>query len=122
MNDKQMVTKSFDTLKWSLVFLLFISGVVANHFFSDVASALRAIGWIILLSIIGVIASFTHKGKLAIVFSKEAKQELRKVIWPVRQETVKTTLLVIVLVLIMGLLMWAVDSILFKFIEFLTGQ
>ena len=122
MSNKQTMASSFDSIKWGVVVILFLAAIGANHFFQDIPGALRAIAWIVLLSILFAIAAFTTKGKLAVGFTKEARIELRKVVWPVRQETVRTTVLVIVLVIIMGLLMWAVDSLLFKLVQFLTGQ
>ena len=42
---------------------------------------------------------------------KEARVELRKVIWPTRVETGQTTAIVVVVVLIVALILWALDSL-----------
>jgi preprotein translocase subunit SecE len=122
MGSKQIAERSFDSIKWGLVGVLFVAGIITNYYFQDIAGALRAIAWIMLVGVILGIAALTTKGRILAGFSKEARIELRKVVWPSREETVKTTILVIILVLIMGFLMWLIDSLLFKLIQFLTGQ
>jgi preprotein translocase subunit SecE len=47
--------------------------------------------------------------------------EVRKVVWPTRQETLQTTLIVIVMVLILGILLWLFDMVLMAILRFLTG-
>ena len=41
---------------------------------------------------------------------KDARGEIRRVVWPTRDETVQTTLIVLVLVLIFALILWLLDS------------
>ena len=52
----------------------------------------------------------------------DAKLEVRKVVWPTRQETIQTTLVVLVMVLIIGILLWLVDMLLLAIVRALTGQ
>jgi preprotein translocase subunit SecE len=47
---------------------------------------------------------------------------VRKVVWPTRQETLQTTLIVIVMVLIVGIVLWLFDLVLMGILRFLTGQ
>ena len=55
-------------------------------------------------------------------FLGETRAELRKVVWPTRPETLQTTLVVIVMVLIASLLLWGVDSLVLWVIKSLLGQ
>ena len=48
--------------------------------------------------------------------------ELRKVVWPTRQETLQTTLVVFVAVFVMGIFFWLLDMILGSVTRALTGQ
>jgi preprotein translocase subunit SecE len=48
--------------------------------------------------------------------------EVRKVVWPTRQETIQTTLIVIVMVFLLGILLWLFDMVLMSILRFLTGQ
>ena len=42
---------------------------------------------------------------------RETRSELRKVVWPTREETIRLTVVVIVISLIIGLLLFTSDSI-----------
>ncbi len=54
--------------------------------------------------------------------STESKMEVRKVIWPTRQETMQATMLVVALVFVVGLILWLMDMFLFWGVGILTGQ
>ncbi len=108
--------------KWVCVVLLLVIGIAANTYFAQVAGALRAIGWIVLLAACAAIAAMTAQGKAVIAFSKDARLELRKVVWPSRLETTQTTLMVIVLVIVMSLILWGIDTFLMWAIGWMTGQ
>ena len=115
-------TTGADKAKWAAVAVLFVAGLVANSYYGDIALPLRVIGWIVLFGALLGIATLTTQGKRAIVFSKDARIELRKVVWPNRQETLQTTVMVVICVTIMGILLWGLDSILLWVVGFLTGQ
>ena len=55
-------------------------------------------------------------------FAVDARTEVRKVVWPSRQDTVQTTLIVFAMVLFMGLVLWAFDSALVAILKILTVQ
>ncbi|SFV83233.1 Preprotein translocase subunit SecE (TC 3.A.5.1.1) [hydrothermal vent metagenome] len=54
-------------------------------------------------------------------FVKETKIELRKVVWPTRDETVKTTGMIMVAVVIVAIFLWIVDAILTWAVQLLTN-
>jgi preprotein translocase subunit SecE len=58
------------------------------------------------------ILSLTIKGREFIGLLKDARSEMRKVVWPQRQETLQTTLGVVVIVLVVALILWLVDTFL----------
>jgi len=64
----------------------------------------------------------TALGQRLVSFSRESRVELRKVVWPTRQETIQITLIVLVLVFLIGLFLWLVDSLLFWGVQMITGQ
>ncbi|MCD6040360.1 MAG: secE [Gammaproteobacteria bacterium] len=111
-----------DWIKWLIVIFLLVSGVVANYYYSYQPWPLRLLGWLFLLGIATVVALQTSQGKHALHFARESRAELRKVVWPTYQETVQTTLFVAAMVLVLGLILWGVDSILMWLIGWLTGQ
>ena len=48
--------------------------------------------------------------------------ELRKVVWPTRQETIQTTLIVVAMVVVAALILWGLDKVFFWLVAWLTGQ
>ncbi len=70
----------------------------------------RVMGLIVLAVLAFAIAIQTQKGGAAWSLIKEARGEARRVVWPKRQETVQTTLIVLVLVIIFALILWLLDS------------
>ena len=114
-------TTGRDRLVWSLIFLLVAGSVVANYYYPDIPWGLRATGWILLACVLGGLALLTAKGQEIKAFSKEARTELRKVVWPTRQETTQSTFVVVVMVVITALLLWAIDSVLMWLIATFTG-
>ena len=69
-----------------------------------------------------LIVSQTLKGRQAIDFVREAQVEVRKIVWPTRQETSQTTLFVIIVVIIFAILLWVLDLGLSSSIQGLIGR
>jgi preprotein translocase subunit SecE len=111
-----------DRLKWALIFLLILAGIVANYYFSQIAWGIRAAVGIILLLVVVAIALWTKQGQKAWDFIKAARGELRKVVWPTRQETIQTTLVVVGMVVITALVLWGLDTLFFWMVSLVTGQ
>lgn len=115
-------TSSFDRLKWTLIVVLIAAGIWANYRYAEIDWALRFAGWIVLACVLLAIASQTAGGARMWRFAKDARAELRKVVWPTRQETVQTTLIVVAMVILMALILWGLDSFLLWVVSLLTGQ
>lgn len=111
-----------DALLWGMVVFLTIVGIALNYHFTEVATPLKLAGWIVLVCVIAALAFNTAKGQALLIFAKEARIEMRKVVWPTRQETVQTTLVVVGMVVVMALLLWGVDSILLWAIGLITQR
>jgi len=112
---------SLDSLKWGLIFLILIGAVFANYYFGEQSVLIRALGVVVAVVIAGLIAMQTEKGRSAVLFAKESRTEVRKVVWPTRQEAVQTTGIVLIATLIMSLVMWGLDSVLFWLVGLITG-
>jgi len=104
----------------SIVALL--AGVVAFYWYEEDPLALR-------LAMVGTgvvvavgLAWVSWYGREFWQFAQAARVELRKVVWPEREDTVRTTVLVIVFASLMGLFFWVLDLILTWLIRLLTGQ
>ncbi|VAW68416.1 Protein translocase subunit SecE [hydrothermal vent metagenome] len=111
-----------DSLKFIIAIAMLIGGVVQFYHFEDESQLYRVLGLLaFVFAAIGVIYT-TQKGRSLWLFAREAKTEVRKVIWPTRQETMQTTLMVVVMVIIMGIMLWLIDMILRWAVLYLTGQ
>ncbi len=122
VSTEEQVTSSFDTLKWGVVFLLLAGAVAGNYVYGEASVLIRAVSVVIAVAVAGLIAMQTEKGNNAVIFAKEARTEVRKVVWPTRQEAVQTTGIVLVVTLLMSLLLWGLDSVLFWLVGLVTGM
>ncbi len=112
----------FDKLKWVVVVTLLLAGIVANHYYSGISMALRMLVWLSIVAVAGFVASTTKTGRWVVQFFKDSRLEMRKVVWPTRQETMQTTMVVVAMVVVLALILWGVDGVLVWLIGTLTGQ
>lgn len=112
---------SLDSLKWVVTILILAGAVIGNYVYGDQSVLLRAVAVVFAIAIAGVIAAQTEKGRTALEFAKESRTEIRKVVWPTRQEAIQTTGIVLVATVIMSLLLWGLDSVLFWVVGLITG-
>ena len=112
---------SLDSIKWVLVFLLLGGAIVGNYYFGDMSVLLRAGAVVAIVVVAGFIAMQTQKGSDGLAFAKEARTEVRKVVWPTRQEAVQTTGIVLVATVFMALVLWGLDSLLYALVSFITS-
>jgi preprotein translocase subunit SecE len=111
MNDKvNSVDAKLDPFKWLIVSVIIVVGVYCNNYFAAESVLYRVFGLLMLAAAAGWLAAQTIKGKAFIQLGYEAKTEIRKVVWPTRQETTHTTLIVVVVVVILAVILWALDS------------
>lgn len=118
-----------DIVKQVFSVLFVIVGVAAFYYFStdhayfkEVGLLYRVLGLlVIVLMALGMMLT-TGLGRTVWSFVLESKQEVRKVVWPTRDETMRTTLLVFAMVFIVGLILWLLDMFLFWGVRLLTGQ
>ncbi|WP_426152296.1 preprotein translocase subunit SecE [Pseudomonas sp. DC3000-4b1] len=111
----------FDLLKWLVVVALVVVGVVGNQYYSAAPVLYRVLALIVLAAVAAYVALQTAKGKSFFVLAKEARTEIRKVVWPTRQETAQTTMIVVAVVLVMALLLWGLDSLLGWLVSLIVG-
>jgi preprotein translocase subunit SecE len=111
-----------DTVKLVVAALLLIAGIYGFYYFAGYSTLLRVVGLLVVVGIASAVALMTEPGRRLWHFAGDARTEVRKVVWPTRQETLQTTLIVIVMVLILGIILWLFDMVLMSILRFLTGQ
>jgi preprotein translocase subunit SecE len=114
-------SNSLDIVKWGVAALLIAAAVIGNQFFTDANVVARVAGVVIAFAIAGIIALQTIKGKQAQSFAREAHIEVRKVVWPTRQEALNTTFIVLAATAVMALILWGLDAVLLRVVNLITG-
>ncbi|CBJ83172.1 MULTISPECIES: preprotein translocase subunit SecE [Xenorhabdus] len=120
-SNAQESRRGLDIAKWLLVAVLLVVAIVGNYYYREYNLALRAIAVVAIVALAGAVAFWTAKGKATLAFAREARVEMRKVIWPTRQEALHTTLIVAAVTAVMSLILWGLDGILVRLVSFITG-
>lgn len=112
---------SADGLKLGLAALILLGGFVGFYYFDDQVIWLRVLGLLVMAGLAASVAAQSARGRAVVDFLQRANTELRKVVWPTRQETVQTTLIVLVVVVIVGIMLWLMDMFFGWLIRSLLG-
>lgn len=104
----------------SAIFILVT--IAAFYYFSEISLLYRVLGLLFAFSSVIALLFTTALGRSVYAFAIESKQEVKKVVWPKREETIRTTLLVFAMVTVVGIVLWLLDTSLFWGIRLLTGQ
>lgn len=113
---------AFDTLKLLIAGGIVLGGIFGYYYYADVSVLVRAIGVLLAFALGVVVALQSFRGQEFIKFVQGARVELRKVVWPTREETIQTSVTVLVFTLIMAIFFWMLDIFLLWFTRLLTGQ
>ena len=99
-----------DILKLLMAAGLLVGGIFGYYWYLEWLLPLRVLlvlGG--LATSIGIVATSTQ-GRRIWVFIQGSRIEIRKVIWPTKQETTQTAIAVFIFTLVMALFFWALDS------------
>jgi preprotein translocase subunit SecE len=110
-----------DITLWLMIAAILTLAVLTNNYFSHQAIAIRLIGWIIAALAMLLVFFYTTQGRRFGSFAQASRAELRKVVWPTREETIRTTLIVMAMVVVASLFLWGIDTLLLWAVAFLTG-
>ena len=122
MNSKTEVAGGvLDTVKLVIALLIAVTALAAFYIFADQSLLYRVLGLLTAAGIAVAVALQTEKGRYILGFFQDAQVEVRKVVWPTRQETTQTTLLVIVVVVIVSFILWLLDMFLGWLVGLLIG-
>ena len=111
-----------DIVRWSGAIVVLLAGIIAFHYFEAQSQLLRVIGVLMALAVAVAVVWTTQIGQRTRHFMGTSRTEVRKVVWPTRQETLQTTLAVIVMVIIVGIILWLMDMALLWAVQSLTGR
>jgi preprotein translocase subunit SecE len=111
MTEKNIETKSSKSYLILSIGVL-ITGMILFYYYSDVRLFYRVVGMISVVIFSAFIAYQSDFGKLVYTYITDSKVEIKKVTWPTKQETTQTTLGVIFVVIVVGILLWLFDMLL----------
>src|SRR3984893_4447690 len=111
-----------DTALMALSVLVLFIGIGAFYWYDDQPLVLRIAMVAVGLAVGASLGWFSWYGREFWQFALASRIELRKVVWPSRDETIKTTYVVFGFAILMGLFFWGLDWVLTWLTRLLTGQ
>ena len=110
--EQKDTTSPGDLARYAASLLLVIAGMVAFYWFQDEwPTAVRVLAVVAGLVLGTVVFLTSFKGAQTREFLSEARFELRKVVWPTREEATRTTVVVVVVVILISLMLAFFDVI-----------
>ena len=123
MNTKvDTVNSKLDVLKLAIALMIVVVGIVVFYAYPEQSLLMRVIGILVAVAISIGIALQTEKGRNIWAFVQDAQVEVRRVVWPTKEETMQTTLIVILVVIFVSLILWGLDWFLSESIGYLLGR
>ena len=120
-SDSDQPHPMLDRLKWLVVTLMVGVGVFGNWYFGEHSLLNRVLALVALAAVAGFVVFQTERGRAMWDLAKDARTEIRRVVWPTRQETTQTTFMVVLLVLLFALVLWGLDSFLSWLVSSVIG-
>ena len=115
-------TSGLDSAKLAVAIALVVGGLAAYYWFETQAWYLRG-AYVLGGVLLGLFLAWqTAMGRATMSFILSSRNEVRKMVWPTREETLQTTIFVLFTVLVVGIFMWGLDALLFWALRGLTGQ
>jgi preprotein translocase subunit SecE len=111
-----------DIIKLLLAAGVLVGGLYSYYYFLEIALPLRVLMVLGGLAAGITVAMSSTQGQRLWAFIQGARIEIRKVVWPTRQETTQTSIAVFVFTLIMALFFWGLDSFLLWLTRTLVGS
>jgi preprotein translocase subunit SecE len=117
----EVQSSGLDTAKLALSALLLMTGVFAFYWYGDQSTLYRVLGLLAIVAVAAGIALTTAIGRSTVSFLQDSRTEVRKMVWPSRAETIQSTLVVFLVVIVMGIFLWLLDMFLGRLIRLIIG-
>ena len=123
MNGKlETQVSRFDSIKLGGAALIIVAALGSFYYYGEQPLFLRVLGLLVAAGLALLVALQTEAGRNFANFVLQARDEVRKVVWPTRKETVQTTMVIIATVLVVAVLLWLMDMVLLWGARLLTGH
>ncbi len=106
------ISSTLDTLKMATAVAILLMSIFSFYYFPELSVLIRVL--VVIFSVVMSLLIFfkTQRGLIFWEFLQGSRVEMRKVVWPTKQETIQTTLTVFVFVLVLGIFFWLLDFLL----------
>lgn len=112
---------ALNKIKWLLSIILLAGAIVGFQYFAAFPMPARVAGLVVSVLVALGVACTTAQGRSALEFINSAKAEARKVVWPTKAETIQSTMVVVVMVLVASIFLWLLDSLLLYVMTLVTA-
>ncbi|NNC23666.1 preprotein translocase subunit SecE [Salinisphaera sp. USBA-960] len=119
--DKQASSWLDAAIMWVAVAIV-VASIVGYYYFTWYSDLVRVLGMIVGVGVAVLVAVQSQFGRIAWGYVQGSRTEVRRVVWPTRKETVQTTAMVVLVVLILAVFIWALDILLGWSVSLLTGR
>lgn len=106
----ETVSTGADRAKLAAVALLVVAAVVVFYALEKQDLWLRVSALLGLFVVAGAVFLTSESGRQLIAYGKDSVKEVRKVVWPARQEALQMTGYVFAFVVVMALFLWVTDK------------
>jgi preprotein translocase subunit SecE len=108
-------------MRWAAAVTVLVAAIAGFYYFSDQLLIYRVAGLLVAVAAALALVVGTQLGQWVLGLAKESQNEVRKMVWPTRQETMQTTWAVAAMVLVVGVFLWLLDMLLGMGLALLTG-
>ncbi|MDN5873517.1 MAG: preprotein translocase subunit SecE [Sinobacteraceae bacterium] len=121
-SQRQEAASKFDTSLLTIAVFLIVGGIFAYYYLDATLAIGPRLGVLVGAVAVALLLGYqTELGKGVWTTILGSRVEVRKVVWPSRQQSIQLTLMVALVVLLTALFMWLADSILLRAAQFITG-
>lgn len=103
--------KALDVIMVTLAVVIAAAGLFAFTFLTEQSTGVRIGALVGGLVLAVIVAALSSTGKRFIAYCRESWEELRRVVWPTRKETVNTTGIVMAFVVVVAFFLFVVDKL-----------
>lgn len=110
MTTVETTQSKFDTVKLAAAALVLAGGVTGFYYYAEQFFLPYRVLALLAVTVVSIVIAYnTAAGKSLWTYAQDSRAELRKVVWPTRTETMQTTLVVAIVVVVVGLILWLLD-------------
>jgi preprotein translocase subunit SecE len=113
---------ALDTVKLVLAGAIVVAGLAGYYYYAELPAVVRVVVVLVSLALAVWVGLQSAQGQTLSRFMQASRVELRKVVWPTREETIQTTIAVLIFTTVMAVFFWLLDLFLLTFTRWIMGQ